>query len=143
MRKNAMSNLMTIMGLLLLGIGLYLIKATADPRGVMIALPYVCVGLGCGIFGQGMGSIISHKAIKNSPNIEKQLEIIRNDERNIAIGNRAKAKAYDMMIFVFGSLLLAFALMGIDMFAVLLMAFAYLFVAGYGIYYRCKYDKEM
>ena len=61
----------------------------------------------------------------------------------IAIGNRAKAKAYDMMIFVFGSLLLAFALMGIDVIAVLLTTFAYLFVVGYGIYYRCKFDKEM
>ena len=81
--------------------------------------------------------------MKNNPDIEKQLEINRNDERNIAIGNRAKAKAYDMMIFVFGSLLIAFALMGIDVIAVLLTTFAYLFVVGYGIYYSCKYDKEM
>ncbi|HYF75143.1 MAG TPA: hypothetical protein VD757_01040, partial [Candidatus Nitrosocosmicus sp.] len=75
--------------------------------------------------------------------IEKQLEIDRHDERNIAIGNRAKAKAYDMMIYVFGALLLAFALMDVDMTALLLLVFAYLFVVGYGIYYRIKYDKEM
>lgn len=143
MKKNNSSNLMIILGLLLLGIGLYLIKTTADPQGIIQVLPYVCVGLGCGIFGQGMGNIISRKAMKNNPDIERQLEINRNDERNIAIGNRAKAKAYDMMIFVFGSLLLAFALMGIDVIAVLLTTFAYLFVVGYGIYYSCKYDKEM
>lgn len=143
MKKNTWSYLIIILGLILLGTGLYLIKTIADPQGIMRALPYVCVGLGCGIFGHGMGNNISRKAIKNNPDIEKRLEIDRNDERNIAIGNRAKAKAYDMMIFVFGSLLISFALMGIDMITVLLMVFEYLFVAVYGIYYRCKYDKEM
>jgi drug/metabolite transporter (DMT)-like permease len=143
MKKNTSSYLLTILGLLLLGGGLYLVKTITDPHGVMLALPYICVGIGCGVFGQGMGSIISYKAIKNNPDIEKQLEIERNDERNIAIGNRAKAKAYDIMISVFGALLLSFAFMGIDMVAILMLVFAYLFVAGYGIYYRIKYDKEM
>lgn len=143
MKKSTSPYLFTILGLSLLAIGLYLIKTIAEPQGMMKALPYVCVGIGCGIFGQGMGNVICDKVIKSSPSAEKQLEIDRNDERNIAIGNRAKAKAYDMMIFVFGSLLLAFALMGVDMTAILLLVFAYLFVAGYGIYYRFKYDREM
>ncbi|WP_312648393.1 DUF6442 family protein [Aminipila sp.] len=143
MKRIISSNLLTILGLLLLGIGLYLVKTVPDPQGIFRALPYVCVGLGCGVFGHGMGNIISHKAIKSNPDLEKQLEIDRNDERNIAIGNRAKAKAYDMMIFVFGALLFAFALMGIDMITILLMVFAYLFITIYGIYYRFKYDKEM
>jgi hypothetical protein len=76
---------MIIVGFLLLGIGLYILKTTADPQGIMQALPYVCIGLGCGIFGQGMGNIISRKAMKNNPDIEKRFEINRNDERNIAI----------------------------------------------------------
>lgn len=143
MKKNTSSYLLTILGLSLIGIGFYLIKTIADPQGIMRALPYVLVGPGCGIFGQGMGNIISYKAIKNSPDVQKQMEINRNDERNIAIGNRAKAKAYNAMIYVFGSLMLVFALLGIDMIAVLLLVFAYLFVIGYGIYYRCKFEKEM
>jgi hypothetical protein len=109
----------------------------------MRALPYVCIGLGCGIFGHGMGEIISRRAVKNHPDIKKQIQIDKQDERNVTIGNRAKAKAYDMMIFIFGALMLAFALMGIDTAAVLLLVIAYLFVVGYGIYYRCKFDKEM
>jgi len=143
MKKNASTYLLTISGLSLLGIGLYLIKTLVDPQGIMRALPYVCVGLGCGIFGHGMGDIISLKAMKGYPDLEKQLKIDKNDERNIAIANRAKAKAYDMMIFVFGALMLSFALMEIDLTVILLMVFAYLFIAGYGIYYRFKYDKEM
>jgi hypothetical protein len=71
------------------------------------------------------------------------MEIERKDERNVSISNRAKAKAYDLMIYVFGALLLSFALIGVDMVEILLLVFAYLFVAGYGVFYRIKYDKEM
>ena len=143
MKKNGMDYIMTVIGILMLGSGLFLVKTITDPQGIMKVLPYICVGLGCGIFGHGMGNVISRKALKNSPDIQKQLEIDKNDERNVAIGNSAKAKAYDMMIFVFGALMLSYALMGIDMIVVLLLVFAYLFVIAYGLYYRFKYDKEM
>ena len=143
MKKSKMDYIIVAVGVILLGIGLYLAKSIADPQGFMQALPYVCVGLGCGIFGHGMGNVILLKTMENSPEIQKQLDIDKKDERNVAIANRAKAKAYDMMIFAFGALMLAFTLMGVDMIAVLLLVFTYLFVQGYGIYYRCKYDKEM
>lgn len=142
--KNKQSDyLLTFMGLIMIGAGLFLVKKYLVPEGIMRALPYVCVGVGCGIFGHGMGNIISHRAMKNSPDIQRKLEIEKNDERNVAIGNRAKAKAYDIMVVVFGALMLSFALMGIDMIAVLLLVFAYLFVILYGVYYRVKYDREM
>ncbi len=143
MKKNTWNYFLTIAGLLLLGAGLYLARTIIEPQGVMRALPYVFIGVGCGIFGQGMGEIISRRAIKNNPDIQKRMDIEKNDERNMAIANRAKAKAYDMMIFVFGALMIAYALMGIDLVQVLLLVFAYLFVIGYGIYYRFKFDKEM
>lgn len=132
-----------IIGLMLLISGLALVKLLPDPQGLLLALPYVCIGLGCGIFGHSMGEIISQRAIKNHPDIEKQIEIDKKDERNIAIARRAKAKAYDIMIPVFGALLLTVALMGVDLIIVLLLVSAYLFVVFYGVYYRVKYDREM
>ena len=143
MKQNKWNYFLAIAGGLLLGVGLYLAKTIIEPQGIMRALPYVFIGVGCGIFGQGLGEIIGSRAIKNNPDIQKHMEIEKNDERNITIANRAKAKAYDMMIFVFGALMLAYALMGIDMVEVLLLVFAYLFVIGYGVYYRFKFDKEM
>lgn len=130
-------------GFMLLAIGLYLVKSVDNPQGIMQALPYVCIGIGCGLFGQGMGNIISQKAIQNNPEVQKQMDIEKNDERNIAIGNRAKGKAFDIMTFVFGALMIAFALMDIELVAILLLVFAYLFIHGCAIYYRWKYDKEM
>lgn len=143
MKRNIIHYITVVFGLLLLGAGLCLIKIIIEPQGIMRTLPYVCIGLGCGIFGHGMGEIIRRRAVKNHPDVEKQMKIDQQDERNVDIGNRAKAKAYDMMIFVFGALMLTFTLMEVDMAAVLLLVFSYLFVVGYGIYYRCKFDKEM
>lgn len=132
-----------ILGLLLLTIGLYLIKTVGDPQGIMASLPYVCIGIGSGLFGHGMGNLISERAIRSDPDLQKKLDIEKNDERNIAISNKAKGKAFDMMTYVYGALMVSFALMGVDMSDLLLLVFAYLFVHGFGIYYRIKFDKEM
>ncbi|SFS68461.1 DUF6442 family protein [Paenibacillus sp. BC26] len=134
---------LTAAGLGLLVCGIYFIKTIEDPQSVLRALPYICVGLGCGMFGHGVGEVILRSAMKKDPAAAKQLEIDRNDERNLAIANRAKAKAYDMMVFVFGALITAVALMGIDIILVLLLVFTYLFIIVYCTYYRYKYYKEM
>lgn len=143
MKANATKYVTTAVGLLLLAAGLFLIKTNGNPQGVLRALPYVCIGIGCGLFGHGMGDIISERAVRSDPEMQRKLKIDRGDERNIAIANRAKGKAFDRMTFIFGALLVTFALMGIDLIAVLLLVFAYLFVHGSLIYYRFKFDKEM
>lgn len=142
MKKKA-GYVIVMIGILLLGTGLYFVKAISNPQGIMLTLPYVCIGIGSGLFGHGMGSILSRRAMQNNPQMQKQMEIEQNDERNIAIANRTKGKAFDMMTFVFGALMIAFALMGADLAAVLLLVFAYLFVHGYAVYCRCRYEKEM
>ena len=69
--------------------------------------------------------------------------INKKDERNLAITNRAKAKAYDMMVILFGALILAFSLMDLDFNKLVLLVIAYLFFLGYNSYYRIKFYKEM
>ena len=141
--KKSTNYIIVIIGIVLVAAGLYLLKSVENPSQLLTALPYVCIGFGCGIFGHVMGSLIADKAVKSDPSVQKQMEIEQNDERNIAISNSAKAKAYDIMTFVFGALMVSFALMGVDIVPILLLVFAYLFVHGCAIYYRLKYDKEM
>ncbi len=141
--KKKTGYVIVMIGILLLGSGLYFVKTISNPQGIMLTLPYVCIGIGSGLFGHGMGSILSRRAMQNNPQMRKQMEIEQNDERNIAIANRAKGKAFDMMTFVFGALMISFALMGADLAAVLLLVSAYLFVHGYALYCRCRYEKEM
>lgn len=133
----------TVIGFVLFAIGLFLIKAVTENQGILKILPYMLVGLGCGIFGHGMGAILERQAVKKSPEIKKQMDIDRKDERNIAIANQAKARAYDMMLFAYGALMMALALMGTDIAIILLLVFAYIFVVGCDIYYFRKFDKEM
>ena len=141
--KGKTDYMITSIGIVLLAAGLYLVKSYPDPLGIMLTLPYVFVGLGCGIFGHGMGNILSRKIANKTPDVQKMMEIEKNDERNIAITNRAKAKAYDMMTFLYCALMVSFALMQTDMTVVFLLVFVYLLVHGYGIYYRMRYEKEM
>lgn len=143
MKKTTSFYFLTIVGVVLVAIGVYFIKTMEDPDGMLRAIPYIFVGLGSGIFGHGMGEIMIRYAKKHSPAAAKQLEIEQKDERNLAIANRAKAKAYDMMVFVLGALITALALMAKDLTMVLLLVFAYMFILGYNSYYRLKYFKEM
>ena len=143
MKKNVINALTLVVGLALLGAGLYLVKTVFTPTGVMLALPYVFIGLGCGMFGQGVSGFVNRAVLKKNPEIAKQQEIEQKDERNQEIANRAKAKAYDAMVFVFGALMVAFALMGMDLLPVLLLVGAYLYVVGVGLYYRFKLEKEL
>ena len=130
-------------GVFLLAAGLLFLKIPTNPEGMMLALPYVCIGLGCGAFGNGLSSIINRKMLKDNPQLQKQLAIEQNDERNIALSNRAKAKAYDAMLYVFSGVIITFSLMRVSVYAVCLLVGAYLFVIGSFIFYLSKYHKKM
>lgn len=117
--------------------GLWQIRAGGSVLG------YVCIGLGCGLFGHGTGELVARWSMRNDPALQKEQEILRRDERNVAIADHAKGRAFDLMTFVFGALMVSFALMEVDLAALLLLVFAYLFVEGYAVYCRCKYEKEM
>ena len=143
MKKYTLQTVLGILGLAMLVCGLYLVKTTDATEGILMTLPYVLIGIGCGLFGQGMGGVIERCVLKKHPELIKQKEIEVNDERNQQISNRAKAKAYDMMVFVFGALMISFALMNVDLAVVLLVVFSYLFVVGSGVYYRVKFEKEL
>lgn len=131
------------LGLSILIAGLVMIKLMSDAQGILLTLPYVCIGIGSGIFGENLGTSIKKHLMKKDPKIARKIEIESKDERNIAINNKAKAKAYDLMQMVFGALIIAFALMQVDMYMVLASVAAYLFIVLSMIYYLNKYHKEM
>lgn len=141
--KKSMPYLTTGVGVLLLAGGLIALKAVDNPQGFAAALPYVCIGLGCGALGGGIGEIANRRVLKSDPELARHMEIEKNDERNLSIANRAKGRAFDVMIPLFGALMLSFALMGIGMVPILMLVAAYLFVCGCSVYYRIRYEREM
>lgn len=143
MNKKAGRYITSVIGILLLILGLMMLKFVEEPTGFIRVLPYICIGVGCGLFGHGMGEIMRRRLIKNNPEIIKQMEIEKNDERNVVIAAQSKAKAFDMMTFVYGALMLSFALMQVELEAVLLLVAAYLFVEGYAVFCRFRLEREI
>lgn len=141
--KRAKNIWLSVLGFALIAAGIYLIKTVPDPQGILRALPFLLVGFGCGIFGHGLGELLAKKAAASDPETARRMEIDQTDERNVMIGNMAKAKGYDMMTYVFGALMVSFAVMGASWTVIIPMVIGYLFVHGYAICFRVKFDKEM
>lgn len=132
-----------ICGSALLIAGFILVKKASFPNPAVAMLPYVMIGFGCGLFGYGLSRLLTHLAIRNAPEAKRAIRTEQNDERNQIISNRAKAKSFDLMLFVFGALLLSLALMKTELNIVVLLVCGYLFVCGCSLYYRYKYSREM
>lgn len=130
-------------GLIACIFGVILIKPLDNENSFLQSLPYILIGMGSGIFGGNLGSAINKHIMAKNPQTAKKSKIEENDERNISIRNRAKAKAFDLMLFVFGGLMLSFSLMQADMVLTLSLVACYLFIVFSHIYYLCKFQKEM
>lgn len=138
--SNTKSIILTVLGLLVLAAGpvcVWLLDLGSR------SAPYLCVGLGCGVFGQGLGELLDRRSRKKHPELARQREIEQNDERNVALRDKAQARAFRIMIPVFGALFLAFALMDVELRVVLLLVAAYVYICGCSVYYSGKYRKEM
>ncbi|HJG28397.1 MAG TPA: hypothetical protein K8V20_07105 [Subdoligranulum variabile] len=144
MKQDRKDTLYIVTGALLLLVAALLLNlAPAQEQPLLRVLPFLCLGVGAGLLGQGVGQLLQRKALQGNPELARQQQIEVEDERNIQLAQRAKAKAFDLMIFVFGALLLAFALMQVDLTAILLLVGAYLLVQGYAVYCRVRLEKEM
>ena len=106
-------------------------------------VPFLALGVGCGVFGAGAGELLAGAAMKKHPELQKQNEIEQKDERNVALRHAAKAKGYDMMTYAFGAMLLFSALMEADLLLTLVMVAVYLLVQFYTLWQRFRLEKEM
>lgn len=143
MKKLNSRYIVTIVGLLVLMVGLCTIKILDHSENIMSTMSYVFIGLGCTIFGCGIGKICTMQAEKADPKMAKRNLINKNDERNVAVRNKAKAKAYDIMVYIFAALQIAFGLMGVGLPVIIMLNVAYFSVIGFEIYYFRKLNKEM
>lgn len=127
-----------IVGIVLLGIGGLAIRGTSSKLGAG-----VLIVLGAGLFGMSVGELIRLWLIDKAPKYQQKIAIEKNDERNIIINNKAKVKAFDLMLTVHSTLILIVALLKTDLLLTLLLAGAYLLILA--VYVAClvKYQKEM
>ncbi|MCL2217233.1 MAG: hypothetical protein FWB91_09485 [Defluviitaleaceae bacterium] len=111
--------------------------------GSVSNMAFIAVGVGAGLLGVGLAGIINARILKKNPGLAKQKEIDVNDERNISLGNKAKAKAFSFTCYLYSALVLFFVAMdtGPLIFGSLIAAnLASMFVF---IFFLTKYHKEM
>ena len=133
----------TVIGLVLGASGAVLAKLYGDAEGIMAVLPFIMIGIGAGVFGQNIGTVFTNLSYRKNPEAAKQIRIDTNDERNISIRNQAKGKAYDLMIYVFGALMLVYALMQVELWVTLTLVGAFLIVIFANVFYISRYNKNM
>ena len=145
MKKNSISRyvLMAVIGFIVFAVGLAFSIFFPNANGAFKTLPYICIGLGAGLFGGNIGTAIKNRALLNNPNVKRQMIIEQNDERNQSLLNKSKARVYDLMMYLFAAIILVFLLLQVKTFVTLTLTAVYLFFIFANIYYINKYNKKM
>ena len=143
MTNNKRKNLVLIIvgAILFLG-GLALLKFMAS-SGIVRIIICIITGSGCMVFGHAMGDLLSQKALDGSPELAEKVAIEQSDERNLALADRSKAQAFDLMTYVFSALFFCFIFMDVELAVFVLLAVAYVFVTLSAVYFRSRLEKKM
>ena len=135
--------LLSFLGVVLVALGLYIYQKTVGMDKTVVVIPYIFIAIGCGILGHFTGNLIQYYSTKNNEEFKGQIEIEKNDERNVLIAEKSKAKAYDLMIYLFAAMLIIFSLMGADKLQILVLVAIYLSLQIYALYWKSKFESRM
>ncbi len=108
-----------------------------------ITVTGVGFGIGAGLCGMSIANLIIQLYYRRHPAQKKLSDIEAQDERNIAITYKAKAKAFDFtlkLLMVFPFLIILTAL---PLWMIFTTIAIYLFGFGVQIFYMIRYNKEM
>lgn len=137
-----------VIPLICLMIGIILIASCLIGKDLNIFETYkslfgVMLGVGSGLFGSGFGQLISILMIDRNPILKKKQEIENNDERNIYINDKAKAKSFNIMEYAFPISILIVVLLDADIIITVIMIMSYIIMYSVYIYHLVKYTKEI
>lgn len=135
--------LLSFLGVVLVALGLYIYQKTVGMDKTVVVIPYIFIAIGCGILGHFTGNLIQYYSTKNNEELKRQIQIEKNDERNILIAEKSKAKAYDLMIYLFAAMLIIFSLMGADKLQLVVLVAIYLSLQIYALYWKSKFESRM
>ncbi|MFT4144186.1 MAG: hypothetical protein QM644_06990 [Mobilitalea sp.] len=138
-----MNNKTTLyLGLLFLGICCVITSFFFNGEEVK-AIGGVLIGTGSGFIGLSLSFIIGKYIQRKNPELEKQARIENNDERNILIRYRAKAKAGDITQWFIMGICYITILISAPVWVSLSVVGVFLIYNILGMYLMIKYQKEM
>ncbi|WP_019850001.1 hypothetical protein [Desulfitobacterium sp. PCE1] len=126
-----------LLGVIVLAVGIFVIDDNLK------TIAGLCIGIGAGLIGMNVANLIMNLYYKKHPAIKKQSDIESKDERTVAITNKAKAKAFDIMIKIL--IVIPFLMVLIDLPLWMILATVALYVFGFcvQIYLTIRYSNEM
>jgi len=96
--------------------------------GVLLAIltdvgvvSFILIGIGAGSFTGGVGGFISARMMKKDAELARKINIEMNDERNVMVDLKAKAGAHDFISWVLWPVIILFAALQFELWAVLLL----------------------
>lgn len=126
-----------VLGLLLIVVGIFVIDQNTK------SISGVCIGIGAGLASMCIAKLIIYLYYEKHPAIKKQSNIDSKDERTMAITNKAKAKAFDILTAMLMIIPFLFILINLSLWMILATIGLYLFGFFVQIFYTMKYSKEM
>ena len=137
--------LLLMLSFAMLGAGLYFALSAfgREPSGIMITLPFVLIGFGSGLIGASISLIVRNNAAMKNPDFQTRQRIEQNDERNIIVYSAAKAKSFNVAIYLYAAVLIAFTLMRVSAAAILILVAAYVVMIVSFIVFYNRLNKVM
>jgi len=129
--------------LLVLGVSLVIFGGFVSQRDLPKAVSGVLIGVGAGLFGLSIGELIARSVAERNPKLKRQVEIEVNDERTLQIQSLAKAKAFQVMEWIFPVAFLVLILSEVSLPFILLLIGMYLTI--WVVYFMSllKYSREL
>jgi hypothetical protein len=128
----------------LLLIGICCIAASLFFKGEDVKIiSGILIGVGAGLLGASISSLLMKRLERKNPELEKQKEIEYKDERNTMIRNRAKAKAGDITQWFIMAIAYITIIISAPLWVTLTVVAVFLAYTVIAIYFMNKYQKEM
>lgn len=131
MKKEGIYYITIIIGVILLFIGVFIFKFNV----LLLASGWI-------LFCFGTDKILTKRREEKDPEFKKIRKVVLNDERRIYIENKAKAKAYDLMIYLIAGVLLIYSYISASIVEVLSIVAVYTIIIGYRMFLTYKYSVE-
>lgn len=103
----------------------------------------ILCGVGIGLFALGMSQFLALHKLRKNPALEKQEQIERGDERNMAIRRRAKALSGDIIQWLIMAAAWVSIILDAPLWVTLTAVGVFLLKTLLEIFLMIQYDKEM
>jgi dolichol kinase len=107
------------------------------------AISGILIGVGAGFVGLSISNLLMKHIESKNPELEKQIQIDYNDERNTMIRDRAKAKAGDITQWLIMGIAYITILISAPLWVTLTVVLVFLAYNLICLYLMNKYQKEM